>query len=159
MPRPADLVQTNRPIASMPTNEQAIFPSRLAALGDTAEFAQDFCERNGVSRDDALRLTLIIEELFTNTVQHGYGVESDAPIRVGLSLHEGEIMLQYEDSAPPCDPLSLASELHSNLAPSIDARPVGGLGIHLVRGLVSGARYAYEGGSNRLWLTLKTSLA
>ncbi len=143
----------------MPAQEQAVFPARLAALRDSAAFAQGFCERNGIDRDDALRLTLIIEELFTNTVQHGYGAESDAPIRVGLSLHDGDVSLAYEDSAPPYDPLARSSAPPSALEDQIDARPIGRLGIHLVRGLVSGARYAYEEGSNRLWLTLKTRRA
>ena len=63
----------------MCAREHTEFPARLAALRDTAAFAQVFCERNGIDRHTALRLTLVIEELFTNTVQHGYRAESDLP--------------------------------------------------------------------------------
>jgi serine/threonine-protein kinase RsbW len=137
----------------MPTTEQAVFPARLAALRDTAAFAQRFCERNGLRRDDALRLRLVIEELFTNTVQHGYGVESDAPIRIALSLRDGGLSLLYEDSARAYDPLARPTEPIAASEPA-DARPIGGLGLALVRGFAE-ARYAYENGTNRLWLTLK----
>lgn len=89
---------------SLPAGEHAVFPARLAAPPETAAFARDFCERNGVSRDDALRLTLIIEEFFTNTVEHGYRTESDAPIRVTLAASGPHVTVLYEDAAPAYDP-------------------------------------------------------
>ena len=138
----------------MPPSDQAVFPARLAALPDTAAFAQAFCDRHGIARDDALRLTLVIEELFTNTIEHGHRGESDAPIRLALSLDDGVVALLYEDSAPRYDPLAQAPAAAS-LAEPLGERPIGGLGVHLVRELVASARYAYEEGRNRLWLTLK----
>ena len=137
---------------SATSGEHAQFPARLGALPDTAAFAQGFCDRNGISHDNALRLTLVIEELFTNTVRHGYRGESDAPIRISLSLAEGRVTLLYEDSAPRYDPLIRLSDTPEGLSSPVEARPVGGLGVYLLGQLVAGARYAYENGSNRLWL-------
>jgi len=143
----------------MSFSEQADFPARLAALPDTAAFARSFCDRHGIEHDDALKLTLIIEELFTNTIEHGYRAESDASIRVALASQGGAVTLLYEDSAPRYDPLSNASARASTLGEELDTRSIGGLGVHLVRELTSDARYAYEDGSNRLWLTLKRKRA
>jgi serine/threonine-protein kinase RsbW len=137
---------------SAPFEERAEFPARLTALRETAVFAQAFCERYGIGRDHALRLTLVIEELFTNTVRHGYGDESDALIRIALATGEGRVSLLYEDSAPRYDPLARLSASPSNLAVPLEARPIGGLGLYMLGQLVAGARYAYEEGSNRLWL-------
>jgi serine/threonine-protein kinase RsbW len=139
----------------MARRQQAVFPARLSALPETAAFAQLFCADNGVGHDDALRLTLIIEELFTNTVQHGYGGESDASIRVELEIRDGAVTMLYEDSAPRYEPTSAWRHAPANIEQDIEHRPVGGLGMHLVRELVSDARYAYENGTNRLWLTLR----
>src|SRR5262252_10298029 len=58
MPREAPRVHT-KPSMPLPAGDHAVFPARLGALPETATFARDFCERNGVSRGDALRLTLI----------------------------------------------------------------------------------------------------
>ena len=113
---------------------------------------QAFCERHGIGRDHALRLTFVIEELFTNTVRHGYGNESDALIRIELAIRDGRVTLLYEDWAPRYDPLArLAGPPASIIAPA-EARPVGGLGLFLLGQLVAGARYAYERERNRLWL-------
>jgi serine/threonine-protein kinase RsbW len=137
---------------SAPFEDRAEFPARLLALRDTAAFAQAFCDRNGIGRDHALRLTFVIEELFTNTVRHGYGDESDALIRIALAIRDGKVSLLYEDWAPRYDPLArLAGPPASIIAPP-ETRPVGGLGLFLLGQLVAGARYAYEAGTNRLWL-------
>ncbi|HTS20521.1 MAG TPA: ATP-binding protein [Casimicrobiaceae bacterium] len=139
----------------MPPREQAVFPARFAALPETAAFAGAFCERNGVGRDDALRLRLVIEELFTNTIEHGLGGESDSPIRLALNLKDGAVSLLYEDSAPPYDPLASAIAPEAEPLGTRESQAIGGLGLRLVRELSGDARYAYEEGRNRLWLTLR----
>ncbi len=132
----------------------AEFAARLAVLPDTAAFAEGFCDRHGVDRHDALRLTLVIEELFSNTVRHGYGDDSDAPIRIALSVEGGRVALRYEDRAPPFDPRTQWSAPPTHIDDTVESRPVGGLGVHLLGELVADAHYVYEDGSNRLWLTI-----
>lgn len=138
----------------MPSLEQAVFPARFAALRDTAAFVARFCAGNGIGREDALRLTLFIEELFTNTVQHGHGGDSDAPIRVALEFCDDRVRMLYEDTAPRYDPIEAWDDGESALDAPPEARPVGGLGLTLLRALALEARYAHEEGVNRLWLTL-----
>lgn len=125
----------------------------MKTLPEAAAFVETFCNLHGIGRADILRLTLIVEELFTNTVEHGYRGESDAPIHITLSAGIGELGLLYEDAASRYDPLSRLSA-QSDLAAAVDSRPIGGLGIHLVRQLSRSARYVHEGGRNRLWLRL-----
>jgi serine/threonine-protein kinase RsbW len=138
----------------MNSREERVFQARLAEAGDSGAFVQGFCERHGLGRSDALRLTLIVEELFLNTVRHGYGKECDAPIRIGLSLEREGIALFYEDAAPPYDPRARLSEPPSSIASPLESRPVGGLGVYLVGQLVHSVRYAREDECNRLWLRL-----
>jgi serine/threonine-protein kinase RsbW/sigma-B regulation protein RsbU (phosphoserine phosphatase) len=138
----------------MTTSEQRQFPARLDVLPDMAAFAQAFCDRHGIVHDNALRLMFIIEELFTNTVEHGYRGECDAPVRIALSLLSDGVGLFYEDAAPRYDPLARLSGLPEGIARPVEARPVGGLGVFLVGQLVERSSYVYENGHNRLRLTL-----
>ena len=138
----------------MSSSEQAEFQAKLAALHDTAVFAHAFCERHGVPHDAALRLTFVLEELFTNTVKHGYGRECDSPVRIRLSMSEGCVSVLYEDSAPRYDLVARLSVAPAGLAASAEARPVGGLGVYLLGQLVAAAHYAYENSCNRLWFTM-----
>jgi len=139
----------------MIASEHRVFRATLSALPQTAVLVEDFCKLRGIEHADALRLTLIVEELFTNTVMHGYGGESDAPIYITLSADVEGVAMLYEDAAPPYDPLSPLSALAMNLDGAVQARPIGKLGVHLIRELTDGARYLREDGRNRLWLSLR----
>ena len=143
------------PRGSTSPSEHRTFPARFASLTDSAAFAEAFCARHGVDTGLALKLTLVLEELFTNTITHGLGAESDAPIRIALSMSEpGSVSIVFEDSGPAFDPLAHGVQQPAAPDDAFDARPVGGLGIHLVAQLSSARRYAREDGRNRLWLTL-----
>jgi serine/threonine-protein kinase RsbW len=138
--------------------EHRIFEARLAMLAETTAFVESFCRGHGIAHADALRLTLIVEELFTNTVTHGHGGDCDAPIGILLSADAGEVSLVYEDTAPRYDPLAGFSEPPSALDADVEARPIGGLGVFLVGQLVHDARYAYEEDRNRLWLRVRCTI-
>jgi serine/threonine-protein kinase RsbW len=137
-----------------PASDALELPARFGAIAETAKFALTFCERHGIGRQRALQLRLVIEELFSNSIQHGYCGECDTPIRIALAMIDGYLTLQYEDSAPPYDPLARLSTMPAHLLTPLDARPTDGLGLYLVGKLAYGARYEYEDGHNRLWLVM-----
>ena len=116
---------SNRPF-SIPAAERRVFAARLSVLPATAAFVAGFCARHDIAHDDALRLTLIVEELFTNSVMHGYGGESDAPIELALATGAGEVTLVYDDAAPPFDPLARSRSRRTTCAAPLESRPVGG---------------------------------
>ncbi|HTQ01730.1 MAG TPA: ATP-binding protein [Casimicrobiaceae bacterium] len=142
-------------LPSIPSNDVRTFPARFSAVADTAAFALGFCERNQIPRPTALRMRLIIEELFTNSIQHGYGGECDTPVRIALALIDGYLTIEYEDSAPRYDPVARLSTLPSGDVVQLDAPPADGLGIFLIGKLAYGAHHAYEDGRNRLWLVIR----
>ena len=143
----------------MDSANDRVFPARLAALSDIVAFAQQFCDAHAAGRSAALRLRLVLEELFTNTVRHGHRVECDAPVRNALTVIEGYLTVEYEDSAPPYDPLSRMTTIASDEVAPLDGPPDEGLGSYLVGKSLYGARYAYEDGRNRLWLALPAASA
>ena len=51
-----------------------------------AGFVEAFCAAQGVAPPDALRLTLIVEELFTNTIVHGHGGDHASPVRIEVAV-------------------------------------------------------------------------
>ncbi|MBL0142505.1 MAG: ATP-binding protein [Betaproteobacteria bacterium] len=129
-----------------------MFPSRLDALKGAREFLERFCAGAGVARQPCLKLNLVVEELFLNTVKHGHRGGSDAPVWITLASEDGAIRMTYEDSAPPFNPFAAATrEMLEALAGS---RREGGLGILLANGLTTQTDYAYLFGRNRIRLSL-----
>src|SRR5262249_9420391 len=89
--------------------------------------------RAGVPSDLRNKLTLLVEELFTNTVVHGHGGERDEPVRVGLETEPGGVALTYEDTAPPHNPFEAVQRPDDVM--DVDDRPVGGPGVRLIEPL------------------------
>lgn len=138
----------------MIVSESHTFEARMKSLGDALAFVEDYCERAGVARADALRLAFIVEELFTNTVSHGYGGDCHSPVQVGLARRDDSVLLEYADAAPAHNPLDSFRGEPGGLATTLSMRPVGGLGVYLIGRLIETGRYVREGGMNRLVLAL-----
>jgi serine/threonine-protein kinase RsbW len=132
---------------------QGAFRGRLGSFGEVRELAEGFAAAAGADRALMLRVILVLEELFTNTVTHGDPAGSEGPVWVTLARETGAIEVTYEDQAPAFDPLTDAPAPPEH-PPAHDERPPGGLGVALVRGLSASARYARVGDRNRVTLTL-----
>ncbi len=122
----------------------------LASLAALTGAVEAFCTRAGLDRDLALRLSLVVEELLTNAVTHGAGARQGARGRLTLGLVGDELELVYEDQAVPFDPLQGAPD--PPLEQEVLQRPVGGLGLHLIRQLSDRQSYVFAEGWNRLTL-------
>jgi anti-sigma regulatory factor (Ser/Thr protein kinase) len=138
----------------MTSEAECVLPSRMHSLPRAAAFVEEFCGRHGVGTEDTLRLTLIVEELFTNTVEHGHGGDCDAPVRLALSAGPAELTLWYEDDAPAFDPRAGAERAADGLDTPAAGHRVGGLGLVLVVRMAASVDYAREGGRNRLRVAL-----
>jgi serine/threonine-protein kinase RsbW len=129
-----------------------MFPAAMEALGGIRAFAERFCAGAGVGRDPCLRLNLVLEELFTNTIRHGYRGDSDAPVWISLARDGEALRIVYEDGAPPFNPYAWLAGV-ANEGPQPLRRP-GGLGILLTRELADSREYAYVFGRNSIRLRM-----
>lgn len=139
----------------MTHSEPQTFSARMDSLPQATAFVQAFCEQHGVAAADALRLTLVVEELFTNAVVHGHGGDSDAPVRIQLGIDAARLVLRFEDSAPPFDPLQYLADAAPPLDAPAEERQVGGLGLPLVAQMAEQLDYVHADGSNRLQLLFR----
>jgi anti-sigma regulatory factor (Ser/Thr protein kinase) len=90
--------------------------------------------------------------LFTNTVRHGHGGDSDAPVWVSLVRKGRHVRLTYEDSAPPFNPYAKLPGISPDTSPEM--RKLGGLGVLLTKEMAASRDYAYLFGRNRIRLTM-----
>jgi len=128
------------------------FPAQLRAFEQVKALVDEFGEAAGLAREDRHKLTLIVEELFTNTVTHGHRGDSNALVQISLEDTAAGVQLTYEDSAPQFDPL--AASRSTDIDSTINERRIGGLGVFLTIGLTNNADYRFVEGRNRISLTL-----
>ena len=139
----------------MATADDCTVLARMEGLAEAIAFVEEFCVGRGIAAGDGLRLSLMVEELFTNTVVHGHGGGSDASVRLALRADATHLELSYEDSAPPFDPLEYVARSPVDSTADVADRPVGQLGIALVVSMAERVSYVHEDGCNRLQLVLR----
>ena len=97
---------------------------------------------------------VIVEELVCNVMDHGAQAGVDQLV-LGLSVDAGRVQLEVRDNGAAYDPLAHPPP---DLDADIGERPIGGLGIHLVRELSQETRYARVDGWNALRVVLDAIL-
>ncbi len=120
------------------------FAATSAASSDACSRAEGWARDTGLPEAQILRLVLVIEELFTNTIKHGYREESNRPVHIALGHCDGLAELDYRDQAPPFDPIHTVETLPEDIPPT----QVGGMGLRLIQTLGCNASYTNEGGWN-----------
>ena len=135
--------------------DECLVLARLEGLAEAIAFVEAFCADRGVAASDGLRLSLVVEELFTNTVVHGHGGGSDAPVRLVLRADSSHLELSYEDSAPPFDPVAYAARSPVDPAAAVADRPIGHLGLALVVDMAERISYLRQDDRNRILLALR----
>ena len=95
---------------------------------------------------------LTVEELVTNCIKYGYaGMDTTGKgIDVDISIVGGELRIILSDDAAPFDPLAQAAP---DLTIPLEDRPIGGLGIHMLRQMSTGFAYSFENGRNVVTIT------
>jgi anti-sigma regulatory factor (Ser/Thr protein kinase) len=119
-------------------------------------FVEQSCTRAGCSTRQRLRVILLIEELFTNTVQHGRGGAEPVPVTLNFTLAGKELKVRYEDGARRYDPFQSLNPRHS-LEDTVELRPLGGLGVLLIRELGKDVRYAWARNRNCVTFSMPTN--
>jgi serine/threonine-protein kinase RsbW len=122
-------------------------PNRLAAIGEAAEEIERFCAANGVPPATAGHLNLALDETITNTIEYAWPDGGEHQILVSLTIASGEIVAEVSDDGAAFDPLEVPPP---DLESDLEARPIGGLGVHFVKTLMDAVAYRRTGGRNVL---------
>ncbi|MCC6750429.1 MAG: ATP-binding protein [Deltaproteobacteria bacterium] len=136
------------------------FSLRGKAHTDILEPIRDLIQRAGaeagVDEGAVYHLKLAVSEAVTNVIEHGYG-ERRPEERTGLerlrfqvSVAPGMMTAKIMDHSPPFDPRKQPEPTH--LHADLFDRPIGGVGIHVMRKVLSSMRYASRGPWNTLTL-------
>ena len=129
-------------------------PSAIKAIGPATEQAESWLAGQQVSPDAVYLVSLAIEELVTNCIKYGYDNSNDHTVDIALSVDAGVLRMEVVDDGRAFNPLEVAAP---DVSLAMEDRPIGGLGIHLLRELSDEVRYERRDGTNRLTLTKRVS--
>lgn len=131
-------------------------------LAEALDRIEAFLEERQATPRLTLAVRLAVEELVTNTIKYGYdetgdedtgdhsaGDDSRGKRRISIALALGPpARLRLEDDGHYFDPLAHVPVVGTDA--QAEERPIGGLGLHLVRAQAASMRYRRIDGINRL---------
>ena len=120
-------------------------PESLAAL---TEFVRKGAQEAALPEEQMRQLELLVEEVLVNISRYAYANDVTGMVTVSYAVPQlGEIEVELRDEGVAFDPLTAPPpDLESDVA----QRPVGGLGIYLLKSFAKFVTYRREQGCNRL---------
>ena len=132
---------------------EKVFDAKLENIQEMLAFINDFCEKHKFHNDFCSNLLVVGDELFSNIIKYGYENKGgELFIRLLFNEDQKEFVLTVIDKAPEFNQLEVNNSM---VGDNVNEQKVGGLGILIVKKIMS--EYAYDriNGKNILVLRKK----
>ena len=123
----------------------------LPEIAHVTEKFEIFAKENKLTQRIIYDISLCLDEIITNIVSYGFEDDAEYIIEIQFQLTEKEIKLVFIDYGIKFDPVQKDDPIH--LKHSVEERPIGGLGIYLVKKLMDITEYKRVKDKNILTLT------
>ena len=125
-------------------------PNDINTIPQLNEFIDTVCEELEIDMALAMSLNLAMEEAVVNVMDYAYPAGTEGEVNIEAIADETQLHFIISDSDKPFDPTA-KEEVDTTL--SAEERPIGGLGIHLIRQLMDNISYERKDGKNILRLS------
>ncbi len=115
-----------------------------------AEFVEAVVAEKKIDNDVAMGIHLAIEEAVTNVMMYAYPEGTEGSVELKAVMTSDRLSFILSDSGKPFDPTAAPDP---DVTASAEDRPIGGLGIHLVRRIMDSVQYERKDGKNYLTMT------
>ena len=123
--------------------------SRIESLAQIEREVAAFGAEHGWPVDLLFHVQLVLDELATNVINHGYGASGHS-FQIKIESKPQAVRIELVDEAQAFDPLQDAPQPTTDA--SVEERQVGGLGVHIAKQLMDEMQYRRQNGKNRLTL-------
>ena len=125
-------------------------PAAAESIAKFCEFVRAGAVEAGIGPEELEKLDLILEEILINVARYAYTTEKGV-VEVGyLADCPGKLKVEVIDSGRIFNPLEADPP---DLSRGLADRPIGGLGVFLVRSMVASIDYRRDGDRNILCFT------
>jgi serine/threonine-protein kinase RsbW len=125
-------------------------PADFDALGPTLKKVSKACKKFKVAVMTILKIELLLEELFINSIGHGEEDSSKEFIWIDLEQHEDMLVITYADAAPPYNPLNTGRYSPGETADTLEENQFTEVGLILIRNSPFALSYDYQDGRNQI---------
>ena len=100
----------------------------IDSLSAVGQYVMAASEEAGLTKSEAYKLRLAVDEIVTNIMVHGYAESGKTgTVEMQTEVKDGMLRLSVEDTGPAFDPFSLAPP--DDLEKPLEERAIGGLAL------------------------------
>lgn len=121
--------------------------NKLSELKALNQHLTAFGHDIGLPEISISEINICLDELFTNTVLHGFKDDRKHKIKFTMQVDDNILMVNIEDDGVPFNPLE---KKEVEFPADIMSAKIGGLGIHITRELMDNIAYERKRGKNKL---------
>ena len=133
----------------MQLKRSLILPNDIETIPQLNEFIDAVAEEVALDMSLAMSLNLAIEEAVVNVMEYAYPDGEKGNVEIEVTVDEGWLTFIISDSGIAFDP---TTKEDADTTLSAEERPIGGLGIFLVKKLMDTIEYQRTDGKNVLTL-------
>ena len=127
-------------------------PALVENLKEFTRFVSDFAKAEGFTPKRIREIELATEEALINIFNYAYPDDETGEVEVRCWMEDSSsLVIDILDTGKPFD---IQAVPEPDLTLDISERKIGGLGIYLIKKMVSEVQYRREGGSNILTLVI-----
>ena len=129
-----------------------ILANDITEISKLSAFIDEIGEEFSLTPDVVFNLNLVLEEAVVNVINYAYPKEEHQSIYLSAALHDDSIVFVLTDTGKEFDPTQVPE---ADITLSAEERPIGGLGIFLIRQIMNEVKYQRIEGKNVLTLEKK----
>jgi len=135
------------------TERHLILHNDIQQIPQLAEFVEAVADLAHLDVGLTMSLNLALEEAVSNVIMYAYPKGSDGLVELEAIIRKGSMEFILSDNGTPFDPTAAPE---ADITLDVEDRPIGGLGIFLVRNIMDEVKYnRSDDGKNILSMTKK----
>lgn len=138
------------------TRCQLTITNQVDEISRLADFIDEIAQQANIDPALAMSLNLALEEAVTNVVLYAYPEGQAGTVDINAEVADGLLTFVVTDSGKAFDPTTQVAEADITL--SAEQRPIGGLGVFLVKQIMDTVSYRRADGKNILTLSKRLDI-
>ena len=132
------------------TERHLILHNDIQQIPQLAEFVEKVASLAHLDSGLSLSLNLALEEAVTNVILYAYPEGADGLVDIEAIIRPDQLQFLVTDSGKPFDPTAAPE---ADITLDVEDRPIGGLGIFLIRNIMDNVYYKRVDGKNILTMS------
>ena len=134
----------------MSTHKTVRITNQRDQVDTVRKFFDDYSKENKLTEKTVHDIQMALDELLTNIVNYGYEDSDEHKIDVRFGINDDAVRVEIIDDSKP---YNILEQENPDISLSVEDKPIGGLGIFLIKKLMSNVDYYTKEGKNHLVMT------